>query len=102
MDAGEGGEDAAGGEGAFPDAEDGPAVFAEDAADFAVASLVAGDFGGPELPVLAGLGAVAGAAVPEAAIHEEGDTGAPEDEVGADFEGEGGFGFGFEGFGVVC
>jgi len=62
------------GQGAFPEAEDGPAGLAELAGDEAVALAIAGDLVVPEFPVLPGAGGVAGAAVPEAAVHKHDDA----------------------------
>lgn len=72
----------------FPEAEDAPAVGAEGARDEAVAGLVAGDLGLPELGVLLGLGGVDRATVPETAVHEDGEAELGENEVGADLKGE--------------
>ena len=71
----------------FPDAEDAPAEGAEGAGDEAVAGAVAGNFFAPELGILLGLGGVERAAVPEAAVDEDGEAVGPEDEVGFHAEG---------------
>ena len=54
----------------FPHADHGPAASAQGAVYAAVAGLVGGDLVSPELRVGLGLGAVPGAAVPEAAAHK--------------------------------
>ena len=55
----------------FPDADWGPAGCSEAGVGVGVSSSVAGDLGFPVLGVAAGLGAVFGAAVPEAAVYED-------------------------------
>ncbi len=55
----------------FPDADWGPAGCSEAGVGVGVAGSVAGDLGLPVLGVAAGFGAVLGAAVPEAAVHED-------------------------------
>jgi len=57
----------------LPEAQDAPAAGAESAGDKTVAGLVAGDLFSPELGVLLGLGGVERAAMPEAAVHEDGE-----------------------------
>ena len=83
--AAEAGEKAAG-MGAFelvlPDAEDGPAAGAEGACDEAVAGAVGGDFLSPEGGVGLGPGGMERAAVPEAAVDENGEPACAKDEVG--------------------
>ena len=73
----EAGEEAAG-VGGFelvaPDAEDGPAAGAEGAGDEAVAGAVGGDLFAPEGGVGFGPGGVNRAAVPEAAVDEDGEA----------------------------
>ena len=54
----------------FPDAEDFPSEFAEEAVHFFVAGLVALNLLPPEGGVGLGFGAVPGTAVPEAAVHK--------------------------------
>lgn len=54
----------------FPNADHKPAAFAQGAIYAAIPGLVAGDLGQPEGGAGLGLGAVLGAAVPEAAVHE--------------------------------
>ena len=65
-----------------PDAEDGPAASAEGAGDEAVAGAVGGDLISPEGGVGLGPGGVERAAVPEAAVDENGEPARAEDEVG--------------------
>ena len=55
----------------FPDADWSPAGCSEASVGVGVAGSVAGDLGLPVLGVAAGLGAVLGAAVPEAAVHKD-------------------------------
>lgn len=75
------------GEGVFPDAEDAPALLAEGAADEAVALAVAADFLAPESPVALRHPAVLGATMPETAVHEDGQPGGAEEEIGFAEEG---------------
>ena len=56
----------------FPNPQHAPAEGAERAGDEAVAGSVAGNFFAPELGILLGLGGVERAAVPEAAVDEDG------------------------------
>ena len=87
--AAEAGEEAAGVGGielVAPDAEDGPAAGAEGAGDEAVAGAVGGDLFPPEGGVGLGRGGVERAAVPEAAVDEDGEPARAEDEVGSDAE----------------
>lgn len=74
------------GEFVLPDAKDAPAGFAERAVDEAISGLIAGDFGEPEFRVLLGLCAVDRAAVPEAAVDEDGEAKFGKNEIG--FTGE--------------
>jgi hypothetical protein len=64
-----------------PDAKDAPAGAAEGAVDETVAGYVAGDLGFPELRVAFGLGGVDRTAVPETAVHEDGEFELGENEV---------------------
>ena len=57
----------------FPDAGDAPAAGVEVGADAAVAGAVAAEFLVPEGAVAGGAGLVLGAAVPEAAVEEDGE-----------------------------
>ena len=66
----------------FPDADWGPAGCSQAGVGVGVAGPVAGDLGLPVLGVAAGLGAVLGAAVPEAAVHEDRYLQAGEHHVG--------------------
>ena len=65
----------------FPDAEDGPAFLAEEFFGGAVAVDVALDFFEPIFLVGGGHAAVFGAAVPEAAVDEDGEALFGEDEI---------------------
>ena len=67
----------------FPDAEDGPAFLAEEFFGGAIAVDVALDFFEPVFLVGGGHPAMFGAAVPEAAIDENGKAVFGEDEIGA-------------------
>ena len=58
----------------FPNPQHAPAEGAERAGDEAVAGSVAGNFFAPELGILLGLGGVERAAVPEAAVDEDGEA----------------------------
>jgi hypothetical protein len=66
-----------------PNADNPPASAAKQPGYATVAGAVAGDFALPILAVSLGHAAVPAAAVPEAAVHEDGEAGAAEDEVGA-------------------
>ena len=66
----------------FPDAHCGPAGGLEAGVGVGVAGPVASDLGLPVLGVAAGLGAVVGAAMPEAAVHEDRHPQAGEHHVG--------------------
>lgn len=66
----------------LPQTQHAPAAGAELAGDEEVAGLVAGDLGPPEFRVLLGLGGVDRAAVPEAAVDEDGEFAGGENEVG--------------------
>ena len=75
------------GEFVWPDAADAPAHGAQGAGDEAVAGSVAGNFFAPELGILLGRRGVEGAAVPEAAVDEDGEAVRAENEVGFHAEG---------------
>jgi hypothetical protein len=66
----------------FPDADDAPAGLAEVAVYFFVAGDIAKEFLAPEGAIVFGHGAVFGAAVPKAAINENGEALFGENEVG--------------------
>jgi len=74
----------------FPEAEDVPAGAAKNPVDATVTGAVGGEFTSPERGVALGLGAVAGAAVPETAVHKNGDAPGAEKEVGPDAKTGGG------------
>lgn len=84
------------GELVLPETQHAPAASAKLAGDKPVAGLVGGDLPAPEFRVLFGLGGVERAAVPEAAVDEDGDAELGENEVGADAEGEPGWADGGE------
>lgn len=71
-------------EGTFPDAEDPPAGALEGAVHEFVPLQVDGKFALPKGAVVFGIGGVSGAAMPEAAVHEDGEFEPGEDEVGTD------------------
>ena len=88
--AAEAGEQAGGvvaGEFVLPDPEDAPAHGAEGAGDAAVAGAVGGDLLAPKSGVLLGLRGMERAAMPEAAVDEDGEAVRAEDEVGHPAEG---------------
>jgi len=70
------------GEVVFPDADDAPARLAQGAIDPAFAGLVGGQLFGPERGVVARLGGVFRASVPEAAVHEHRNPLFGKDEIG--------------------
>lgn len=67
----------------FPHPDYVPAEFAEPTVRINVAPDVGLEFGGPPVPVVLRYGAVDGASVPEAAIHEDGETFPGERDVDA-------------------
>ena len=69
-----------------PNAENPPPPDAKKAGNATVARPVAGDFVFPIFAVTMGHAAVPAAAVPEAAVHKDGEALAREDEVGAAWE----------------
>ena len=69
------------GEGVFLDAQDAPAALAQGAADQAVASVVAAELFAPEGAVALRQPAMERAAMPETAVHEDGDFGGAENEI---------------------
>lgn len=65
----------------FPEAQDGPALCREVFGGLQVAGHVPVELGAPPVGVGLGTGGVLGAAVPEAAVEEDGDPGAAEEYV---------------------
>jgi hypothetical protein len=70
----------------FPDSQNVPAEAAEGAVDETVAGAVGVEFFAPEGAVVGGQVGVFFAGVPETAVHEKGDAGGAEHEVGPDNE----------------
>ena len=66
----------------FPDADWGPAGCSEAGVGVGVSGSVAGDLGFPVFGIAAGLGAVLGTAVPEAAVYEDRNPQARKHHVG--------------------
>jgi hypothetical protein len=66
----------------FPDSNDAPTGILQDEIRFSVPLSVSLDLGSPKIGVLARGPVVLGAAMPVAAINEDGDPGSGEDNVG--------------------